>query len=92
MQKAREKLLRGEYISTASEENVKGGRITEAVIAKADLIYYTSGNQEYYLPYYRFFVEYSQGINDIKQYAYFYVCAVDDKYLGEITVFDGSYQ
>lgn len=92
LQKAREKLLRGEYISTASEENVKGGRITEAVIAKADLIYYTSGNQEYYLPYYRFFVEYSQGINDIKQYAYFYVCAVDDKYLGEITVFDGSYQ
>ncbi len=92
LMKAREKLLRGEYISGAAEQYVKGGEITEDVIAKVDLIYYTTGNQEYYLPYYRFFVEYSQGTNDIKQYAYFYVCAVDDKHLGEITVFDGSYQ
>lgn len=92
LKKAREKLLRGEYVSSAAEQYVEGGEITEEVIAKVDLIYYTTGNQEYYLPYYRFFVEYSQGTNDIKQYAYFYVCAVDDEYLGEITTFDGSYQ
>lgn len=92
IKKAREKLLRGEYVSSASEQYVEGGEITEDVIAKVDLIYYTRGNQEYYLPYYRFFIEYSPGINDIQQYAYFYVCAVADEYLGEITTFDGSYQ
>lgn len=92
LQKAKEKLLRGEYVSSVSELYVDGGEITEDVIAKVDLIYYTAGNQEYYLPYYRFFVEYSKGINNIKQYAYFYICAVDDKYLGEITAFDGGYQ
>ncbi len=89
---AKKKLLRGEYVSSAFEHYVEGGKITEDVIAKADLIYYTTGNQEYYLPYYRFFVEYSMGDNEIQQYAYFYVCAVADEYLGEITVFDGSFQ
>ena len=89
---AEEKLLRGEYVSSAFECDVEGGKITEDVIAKVDLIYYTVGNQEYYLPYYRFFVAYSAGVNDIQQYAYFYVCAVSNEYLGEITVFDGSYQ
>ncbi len=92
LEKARVKLLRGEYISSADENNVEGGKLAEDVIAKADLIYYTTGNQEYYLPYYRFFVEYSPDDNAIQQYAYFYVCAVADEYLGEITVFDGSFQ
>ncbi|MBQ7295249.1 MAG: hypothetical protein IJW86_03530 [Clostridia bacterium] len=89
---AKEKLLRGEHISSAAESYVEGGEITEDVIEKADLIYYTVGNQEYYLPYYRFYVKSYSGDNDIQQYAYFYVCAVVEEYLGEITVFDGSFQ
>ncbi len=89
---AKEKLLRGEHINSAAESYVEGGEITEDVIAKADLIYYTTGNQEYYLPYYRFYVKCYSGDNAIQQYAYFYVCAVADEYLGEITVFDGSFQ
>lgn len=92
LHKAKEKLLRGEYISSAAESYVEGGEISEDVIAKADLIYYTNGNQEYYLPYYRFYVKSYSGDNAIQQYAYFYVCAVADEYLGEITVFDGSFQ
>lgn len=90
--KAKEKLLRGEYISTAAENYVEGGEITGDVIAKAELIYYTSGNQEYYLPYYRFYLKSYSGDNAIQQYAYFYVCAVAEEYLGEITVFDGNWQ
>ena len=90
--KAKEKLLRGEYISSAAESYVEGGEITEDVIEKGELIYYTNGNQEYYLPYYRFYVKSYSGDNAIQQYAYFYVCAVADEYLGEITVFDGSFQ
>ncbi len=92
LSEAKEKLLRGEYINSAAESYVEGGEITEDVIAKADLIYYTMGNQEYYLPYYRFYVKCYSGNSDIQQYAYFYVCAVADEYLGEITVFDGSFQ
>ena len=92
LKKAREKLLRGEHVSTAAESYIEGGEITEDVIAKVDLIYYTTGNQEYYLPYYRFYVKSYSGDNAIQQYAYFYVCAVADEYLGEITVFDGSFQ
>ncbi len=92
LKKAKEKLLRGEYINSAAESYVEGGEINEDVIAKADLIYYTMGNQEYYLPYYRFYVKCYSGSNDFQRYAYFYVCAVADEYLGEITVFDGSFQ
>lgn len=92
LDEAKEKLLRGGYVSSAFEDYVEGGKITEDVIAKADLIYYTVGNQEYYLPYYRFFVAYNPGVNDIQQYAYFYVCAVKEEYLSEITIFDGSFQ
>lgn len=89
---AKEKLFRGEYISTAAESYVEGGEITDDVIVKAELIYYTSGNQEYYLPYYRFYVKSYSGDGAIQQYAYFYVCAVADEHLGEITIFDGSFQ
>lgn len=92
LEKAKEKLLRGEHIASAGEDYIEGGKLTEDVIAKADLIYYTMGNQEYYLPYYRFYVKCYSGDSDFQRYAYFYVCAVEDEYLGEITVFDGSLQ
>lgn len=92
LQEAKQKLLKGDYVSSADESNVEGGKITEDVIEKVDLIYYTTGNQEYYLPFYRFYVKYSQGANDIQAYAYFYVCAVSEEYTDGITVFDGSFQ
>lgn len=91
LDKAKENLLSGEYVTSADEKSVQGGKLREEVIAKTDLIYYTAGNQELYLPYYRFYVNYYSG-GDIQQYAYFYVCAVADEYLGSYTTFEGSYQ
>lgn len=88
---AKEKLLSGEYVTSADEANVQGGRLSEDVIAKTDLIYYTTGNQALYMPYYRFYVKYYSG-DEIQQYAYFYVCAVEDKYLQGYEKFDGSFQ
>lgn len=90
LEKAKESLLLGKYSSSAYLEQVKGGALTEAVIAKVDLIYYTDGNPEHYLPYYRFYVKCTMGEN-IESYAYFYVCAIEDEYI-TFSVFDGEYQ
>ena len=89
---AKEKLIDGEYVSSADEESVEGGIITENVIAKTDLIYYTAGNQQLYMPYYRFYVKYYSGSNEIQQYAYFYVCAIEDAYLSGNKKIGGSFQ
>ena len=89
---ARAKLIAGEYATSADEESVEGGKITEEVIAKTDLIYYTAGNQQLYMPYYRFYVKYYSGDGEIQRYAYFYVCAIEEEYLGGYEKFDGSFQ
>ncbi len=92
LKQAKEKLFRGEYIDSAAVSYVEGGEITEDVIVKTDLIYYTNGNQKYHLPYYRFYVKCYSGNGEIQRYAYIYVCAVEDEYLGEYEIFDGSFQ
>ena len=91
-QEAQKKLLKGEYVSSAAESMVTGGKLSEDAIADVDLIYYTNGNPELYLPYYRFFVKYDSADSPNKSYAYFYVCAVSDKYLANYEKLDGSYQ
>lgn len=91
-QEAQKKLLKGEYVSSADESMVTGGKLSEDAIADVDLIYYTNGNPELYLPYYRFFVKYDSADSPNKSYAYFYVCAVSDKYLANYEKLDGSYQ
>ncbi len=91
LDKAKKKLFSGEYITSADKNNIIGGNLCEAVIAKVDLIYYTDGNQELYLPYYRFYVDYYTG-GEYKQYAYFYVSAVEEKYLGDYELFVGAFQ
>ncbi len=91
-QEAQKKLLKGEYVSSADESQVIGGKLSKDAIAEVDLIYYTNGNPELYLPYYRFLVKYNSADSDNKRYAYFYICAVYDKYLVNYEKFDGSYQ
>lgn len=91
LEKAKESLLSGKYSSSAFLEQVEGGALTEAIIAKVDLIYYTDGNPEHYLPYYRFYVKCTMGDEKIQSYAYFYVCAIEDEYI-TFSVFDGEYQ
>lgn len=88
---AREDLLSGEYVSSAFLEDIDGEKITNDVIYKVDLIYYTDGNPELYLPYYRFYVRCCSG-SDYEEYAYFYVCAIKDEYVNFENSFNGEYQ
>lgn len=80
-EKAQKELLEGNYVSSADESQVIGGKLSENAIADVELIYYTEGNPEYYAPYYRFSVRYYSADSDNQRYAYFYVCAVGDNYL-----------
>ena len=89
---AQKKLLDGEYVTSADESQIIGGKLTKEAIADVDLIYYTDGNPELYVPYYRFYVKYYSGGSENQRYAYFYVCAVYDRYLKDYEKFDGSYQ
>ncbi len=91
-EQAQKKLLEGEYVSSADEGQVAGGNLSENSIADVDLIYYTNGNPELYVPYYRFYIKYHSGESDNQRYAYFYVCAVSDEYIDNYEKFDGSYQ
>lgn len=78
---AQKKLLKGEYVNSLDESQVTGGKLSESAIADVELIYYTNGNPEIYMPYYRFYVKYYSADSDNQRYAYVYVCAVADKYL-----------
>ncbi len=89
---AQRKLLKGEYVTSADESHVIGGKLTKNAIADVDLIYYTNGNPELYVPYYRFYVKYYSGGSDNQRYAYFYVCAISDRYLVDYENLDGSFQ
>lgn len=89
---AQKKLLKGEYVTSADESQVIGGKLSKDAVADVDLIYYTNGNPELYVPYYRFYVKYYSTDSDNQRYAYFYVCAIYDRYLKDYKKFDGSYQ
>lgn len=80
-QQAQKKLLKGEYINSLDESQVIGGILTEKSIADVDLIYYTVGNQKFYIPYYRFYIKFYSADSDNHRYAYVYVCAIKDKYI-----------
>lgn len=80
-QQAQKKLLKGEYINSLDKSQIIGGILTEKSIADVDLIYYTVGNQKFYIPYYRFYIKYYSADSDNQRYAYVYVCAIEDKYI-----------
>ena len=80
-------LLNGNYITTVPEE-VPG----QDYIAGIELIYRTGSREEYYMPYYRFYVELPvmERDNGLKTYGAYYVPAVDGAYISNMPVWNGS--
>ena len=86
--KAKELLLNGTYITSVPYEISE-----EGLIKKAELIYRTREYEEYYMPYYRFYVELpeEERENGLKTYGAYYVPAVESSYIYNMPVWDGSF-
>lgn len=84
-----EKLLQnGNYITTAPYE-MPG----LAHVKKVELIYRTGNSEEYFMPYYRFYVEvpdenWEEGL---KTFGAYYVPAVENSYITNMPLWDGSF-
>lgn len=87
--KAEEKLISGDYISSVLQYDFPG----KDYIAKTDLVY-KLGKGETVAPYYRFLVELPEApvVCGNKSYGIYYVPAVKDKYISNITLIDGEIQ
>ncbi len=97
-QEATQLLLSGSYITTVPTEYLINGEITADAIAKTELIYRIGEHDEYYQPYYKFYVAlsdeyYVEGSRPegLKEYGGFYVPAVESEYRSDISVWDGSF-
>lgn len=79
--------MQGHYITSVPE-----GLPGEEYVAMAELVYHTSCFDEVYMPYYRFLVELPdmQVGNGLKTYGAYYVPAVDQKYISNMPLWDGS--
>lgn len=75
---ATECLLRGDYISSVFYEVP-----SREYIKKAELVYKAEDYEEYFIPYYKFYVELPQEKqeNGLKTYGIYYVPAVEGKYI-----------
>lgn len=85
---AGEMLSKGNYLTTVPYE-MPG---TEYV-KKVELIYRTGELEEYYMPYYRFYVELpeEERENGLKTYGAYYVPAVESTYISNMPTWDGSF-
>lgn len=85
---AEELLLDGHYITTVPCE-MPG----KEYISKVELIYRTGNYEEYYMPYYRFYVElpHMEEESGIKHYGAYYVPAVNEAYIADMPLWDGSF-
>ncbi len=85
--KAKELLLKGNYITTVPYK-IPG----ENFIAKTELVYRTGAREEYFMPYYCFYVELpEEERNGLKTYGAYYVPAVEKEYLTNMPLWDGSF-
>lgn len=86
--KARELLLNGNYIS-----DVMYGFSGEEFIRKTELVYRTSVYDEYFMPFYRFYVELPDAKRDngLNTYGAFYVPAVDGSYISNMPVWSDGF-
>ena len=85
---ALELLGEGKYITTVAMYDFPG---TEYV-GRVELIYRVTDLEEYYIPYYRFYVEIPEGAKDGKKlYGAYYVPAVRQEYISDMTVWDGHF-
>ena len=92
-EQARELLLDGNGLTTVPYE-FPG----EEYIRKAELVYRTGMYEEYYMPYYRFYVEIPEaGMPEegrelgLKTYGAYYVPAVESSYISNMPVWDGRF-
>ncbi len=84
---AQELLLNGNFITTVYADFPR-----EEYIAKAELVYRTDMYEEYFMPYYRFYVELPElEENGLKTYGAYYVPAVEERYLSNMPVWDGRF-
>lgn len=87
-EEAKALLLNGNYITSVSYE-MPG----EEYIKKVELVYRTGEQAEYYMPYYRFYVELPEEAqeNGLKTYGAYYVPAVEGEYISDMPLWDGSF-
>ncbi len=80
-------LLNGNYITTVPYE-MPGA----AYVKKVELVYRTGEQEQYYMPYYRFYAEIPELEEDgMKTYGAYYVPAVRSEYLSNMPIWDGSF-
>lgn len=87
-EEAEELLLAGSYITNCGYE-MPGVEC----VADVELVYRSSAYDEYFMPYYRFYVELPQLEREdaLKTYAAYYVPAVAGEYISDMPVWDGSF-
>ncbi len=88
-------LLRdGRYITTVPYPWENNGTLAEHVV-KVELMYRNASFEEYFMPYYRFYVELpGWGHNDnpdMKDYGAYYVPAVEGQYIENMPLWDGRF-
>ena len=81
-------LSNGNYITTVPYE-MPGSEY----VKKAELIYLAREREEYYMPYYRFYVELPEVKHEygLKEYGVYYVPAVREEYIVNMPIWDGSF-
>lgn len=86
-------LLEGKYATSVVQWDMPG----QEYIAKVELIYRASRRDEFFIPYYRFYIELpeaSPGVKDefgLKTYGAYYVPAVEGRYIENMPVYDGHF-
>lgn len=85
--KARKLLLAGSYITSVPFEIP-----SKDSIKKVELVYYTGELEEYFMPFYCFYVEVpdEEPLEGLKTYGIYYVPAVEGRYLTNMPVWDGQ--
>lgn len=85
---ASELLLNGNFLTSVPYE-MPGSEY----VRKIELVYRTGELEEYYMPYYRFYVELLEDEleNGLKTYGVYYVPAVDGRYISNMPTWDGSF-
>ena len=93
LDEAQEMLLDGKYITTVPDNFIKEGGISADDILIGKLVYRCGVSEKYFMPYYRFHVELndSEFMAEGYHYGAFYVPAVSEEYLSDLTVWNGSF-
>ncbi len=86
-EEAEKMLYEGKYMTTVTEFTVT----EDSVVEKAELVYRSGGEEEYYLPYYKFYIDIGRDREDMKTYSAFYVPAIAPEYLENVEVWDGQF-